>query len=148
MVDTRAFSEVFKMFGDFKMPQMDLNDMFASQRRNLEAFSSASQAVTEGVQAISRRQAEVARANVEQYLKASREMLSAGSPETNAAKQADYARAMFESSINNLREVSEMVSKTMFEAADVINQRMTESFEEASSAASNATGRKRKTAAA
>lgn len=149
MAQAQPFNEFFKAFGDFKMPtdfkmpSVDFNDLFTSQRRNIEAISSASQAMTEGAQAISRRHAEVVRSNVEQCLKASKELMTSGSPEASAAKQADFARDMFENMLSNLREVSEMATKSCFEAFDVINRRVAESMEEVGKAATQAAPKKK-----
>src|SRR5262245_13823985 len=99
-----AFSDMFKNMVDF-------NQLFSTQRRNIEALSAANQAVVEGAQAVSRRQAEVMRDNVESALKASKDMMTGGSPETSMNKQADFARSFFENSLANLREMGEMITK-------------------------------------
>ena len=57
-------------------------------------------------------------------------MLVNGSPEINTGKQVELAKTLFESSLNNLREVSELVTKSGFEVFDVLNKRATESIEE------------------
>jgi len=85
------------------------------------------------VQAISRRQAELARQHVEKMLKTSKDMLVNGSPEINTGKQVELAKTLFESSLNNLREVSELMTKSSFEVFDVLNKRASESIEEISS---------------
>jgi phasin family protein len=130
------FSELFKNV-------VDMNQVFATQRRNLEAFSAASQVAVETAQEISRRQAELARANVENMLRASKELFAnTGSPEANIAKQSDFAKAMFENTLSNLREVSEMVTKSSFEAFDVLNRRAAESIEEISKVSNSAPKKK------
>ena len=123
----------------------DLNQIFATQRRNVEALSAANQAFVEGAQAISRRQAEAVRDNVEQFLQASRTLFSGGAPEANLSRQADYVKETVENTLNNIREVTEMVTKSSFEVFDVLNKRATESLEELSKA-SNAQGAKKKAA--
>lgn len=122
-----AFNDMFKNMVDF-------NQLFSTQRRNIEALSAANQAVVEGAQAVSRRQAEVIRDSVESTLKASKDMMTGGSPETSMSKQADFARSFFESTLSNLREMSEMITKSSFEAFDVLNRRAAESMEEISAA--------------
>jgi len=129
-----AFADAFKMFGDFKSvtPAIDPNQIFAATRRNLEAASAATQVLTEGAQAIIRQQAENARDSVEEFLKVSREMLTSASPESNAARQAEYARGLFEASNNALRESIEMATKSGYEAFDILNKCATECLDEAS----------------
>jgi phasin family protein len=134
-----AFADLFKNAFDF-------NQLVATQRRNIEALSEANQVVVEGAQAISRRQAEVIRTNVEDALKASKALLTSGTPETNLTKQADFAKSMFETTLSNLREVTEMVTKSGFEAFDVLNKRAAETLEEISSASSTKTATKKKSA--
>src|SRR4051812_13393186 len=112
-----AFTDLFKNAFDF-------NQLFSTQRRNIEALSAANQAVVEGAQAISRRQAEVIRSNVGDVLKASKDILTSGTPETNLTKQADLAKVIFENTLSNLREITETVTKSGFEAFDVLNKRV------------------------
>ncbi len=122
-----------KVMADFKAPAVDFNKAFSMQRRNIEAFSAANQAMTEGAQAMSRRQAELVRLNVEKMLKATKDMMVSGSPEINTSKQAELTNTLLKSSLDSLRELSEMAAKSGFEAFDVINKRTAESIEEISS---------------
>jgi phasin family protein len=122
-------------FADMFKNSIDMNQVITTQRKNLEAASEASQVVVESTQAIARRQSEIARENVEQALKASKDLFTGNSPETNVAKQVEFAKSAFENSLANLREISEMMAKSAFEAFDVVNRRVAESFEEVSSGA-------------
>ncbi len=140
MTSPYAFAESFRNF-------LDINQLFSTQRRNVEAISAANQVMVEGVQAGYRRQAEVLRDNVEQVLKASREVFQAGSsPENSLNRQAEYVRSIFESNINSLREVTETLTKSGFEALDVLNKRAAESLDEISSATGKAATKARKAA--
>jgi len=134
--NTNAFADLFKN-------TLDFNQLFSTQRRNIEALSAANQVVVEGAQAISRRQAEVIRSNVEDVLKASKDLLTSGTPETNLTKQADFAKTIFESTLSNLREITEMVTKSGFEAFDVLNKRAAETLEEISTKGSAPASKKK-----
>lgn len=140
MMNTQQYADLWKNW-------FDMNQVFASQRRNMEAVSAANQVVVESAQALARRSAEVARENVETVLRSSKEMLTNGTPDINANRQAEIARTMFESALSNLREMSETVAKTGFEAFDVLNKRMVEITQETSKSAGAATSGKRKSAA-
>lgn len=129
-------------FADFFKNSFDFNQLFSTQRRNIEAISAANQVFVEGAQAISRVQADAIRSNVENVLKASKDILSSGTPETNIAKQADLTKSIFESSLANLREITEMVTKSGFEAFEVLNKRTAESLEEISKASGSAAKKK------
>lgn len=136
MAIQNPYAEAMKFWSDYQTPQLaafDVNQAMSFGRRNAEAITAAGQAMSESVQAISRRQAELARAHVEKVLKTTKDMLVNGSPEINTGKQVDLAKTVFESSLNNLREVSELVTKSGFEVFDVLNKRASESIEEITS---------------
>ena len=132
---TKQANDFFKAWGDFKVPAFDFNGAFAIQRRNIEAFSAASQLISEGFQAVSRRQAELAQAGVEDFLATTKEVISSSSPEAGAAKQADFAKKSIQSTLDNVRELTEMFSKPQAEAMDILSKRAAEGMEEWSKAA-------------
>lgn len=152
MAYQNPFADMMKQFSEFKapsfaaMPNFDMNQIVACGRKNAEACSAAGQAVAESCQAIARRQAELARAQVEKTLKTCKDMLVNGSPEINTSKQVELAKSMFESSLNNLREVGELATKSCFEAFDVLNRRASESIEEITDTVTPASTSKKKAA--
>ena len=91
------YNEAFKVFGDFKTPAFDFNSLFEVHRRNFEALTAANQVVSEGVQAIARRQAEAFRTNVDSALSASKEFTASGTPEVNVEKQAALTSSLSQS---------------------------------------------------
>lgn len=137
----KQFADAFKVFTDFKAPVYDFNQLFSVGRRNIEAFTSANQAVAEGAQAVARRQAEIAKNSAEEAIQLFREVYSSPSPDAGAQKQADFVKSQFESALANAREVFEMISKSNSEAAEIITRRITEALGEANKAA-NTAGRK------
>lgn len=153
MAYQNPFADMMKQFSEFKapnlgaVPSVDVNQLLAAGRRNAEACTAAGQAVVESAQAIARRQAELARAQVEKTLKTCKDMLVNGSPEINTSKQIEFAKSCFESSLNNLREVGELATKSCFEAFDVLNRRASESIEELTSSVSASSSGKKKNAA-
>lgn len=129
------FADFQKAFSDVKMPAFNYNQFFAIQRRNVEAFSTANQLLAEGVQAVSRRHAELARENVQEVLNNAKDMMTGGSPEANTAKQTELAKAIFQKSLSNMREASELFTKSSFEAFELLNKRASDSIEELQKAA-------------
>ena len=126
----QGFADMFKAFGDFTPPAFDFNSLFAAQRRNMEALSAANQIVTENAQALSRQQAESLRENVEAFLQTSRDILTSSSPEDNTSRQAEFTRAAFDASLSNLRDTLDSMTKSQFEAFELLQQRAAENFEE------------------
>ena len=151
MAYENPFADMMKQFSQFKpnmpsmpsMPSIDINQMASVGRRNAEACAAACQTLAESTQAISRRQAELTRAQVEKCLKSAKDSLTTGSPEINTTKQVELAKTMFESSINNLREVYELATKSSLEAFDKLNRRTSECIEEMTGAATSTTPKKK-----
>jgi phasin family protein len=129
----------------FSNKAFDVNQAFSSSRRDIEAFTAAGNVVAENTQAIARRQAEVARENFDSSLKASKDMMNGGSPDVS--KNAELAKSFFENALSNMRELTEMATKSAFEAFDILNKRAAEKMEEftsKSSASSAAPSSKKK----
>lgn len=122
-----------RMFADLKFTGVDMDAMMAVQRRNIEAFTAANQAALEGLQAATRRQAEMLRQSVDEATQAMKDMLAAGSPEEKAARQTDLAKTAFARAVANTRELTDIVARSQGEALDVINKRVTEGLEEVKS---------------
>ncbi len=119
-----------KMFSEYKMPGFDIENLMATQRRNMEAMSAASQLAVEGVQAVFRRQTEIIRQTVEESTAALKDVMTAGAPEQKIAQQTELVKATFERALGNLRELTEMAAKSNTEATDVLTKRIGESLTE------------------
>ncbi len=138
MATKNTASDFFKSFSNYNVPTVDFNELFNLGRRNLEACSAANQVIIEGAQAVNKRGAEVCQNNVEKCLSASRDILSSASPEANTQKQSEVTKDVLESCVSSAREITEMVSKSAFEAFDVINKRCAEAMDEAAKIAKKA----------
>jgi len=123
-MDFTSFAE------QFKVPGIDAKALMDSQRKNFEAFSAAQTIALEAVQAVSRRQVEIMRDLMEESAGAVKELSTAGKPEEKLAKQTELFKQSFEHSLANLRELTEMGAKSNGEAAELINQRITEGLDE------------------
>lgn len=123
-------TDITKMVADFKVPGLDFEAVMASQRRNVEAMTKANQLAFEGIQAVARRQSEIARQLVDEANAMMKEMMAQGTPEEKVAKQADVMRVQFEKNLANLRELSNLMSKSNDEASAVLSKRFSEGLVE------------------
>jgi phasin family protein len=130
MFDAAKLFDPGKLMADLKMPGVNMEQVVASQRRNLEALAAANNLAVQGFQAVTKRQAEILKQTLEQTSQAMREVMAAGSPEDKAARQTELAKEAFERAIANMRELAEMVTKAQNEANEVITRRVTESLDE------------------
>src|SRR5258708_2040242 len=103
----------------------------SSQRKNIEALTQANQLAVEGVQAVMRRQVEIARQAMEDFSAMFRDLVQPnGSPEDRFAKQAEYSKHRSSRACRTPRSSPSLVTKANTEAFSVINKRVTESLEE------------------
>ena len=129
-MDMSKYMDVSKYMAAFKVPAVDVDALMASCRRNIEAVTAANQCALEGVGALMRRQAEIARDSAESYTKAVGDLMAEGSIDEKAARQAQLARDGYDRAIKNARELGDMVTKTSNEAFGVLNDRIREGLGE------------------
>src|ERR1700724_267885 len=103
--------DVLKMMGDFRFRPFDVEAMMACQRRNIEALSQANQLAVEAVQAVARRQIEIARQSLEDMSALLRDLTQPASPEDRIAKNTEFAKQMLEKSVNHGREITLLATK-------------------------------------
>jgi phasin family protein len=133
--------DVTKMMTDFRFKPFDIEALMAAQRRNMEALSQANQLAVEGVQAVAKRQIEMARQAMEDASLWLRDCAQPVSAEERIAKNTEYAKQMLEKGISHGREVATLAAKAGTEAAEVLQKRATESLDEIRAFASQQTAR-------
>ncbi len=134
MAGTNNFFENFdpaRMMGSFRMPGMDVDTLANSQRKNLEAMTTANRTAFEGMQAVMRRQMEMFRQGMEDMTNMGKTM-NGGNPQETMAAQAEAMKDAYQRSVSNARELSDMVTRSGNEAFEVLNKRFTEALDEAS----------------
>jgi phasin family protein len=122
--------DVSKMMTDFRFRPFDVEALMASQRRNIEALSQANQLAVEGIQAVAKRQIEVARQAIEDVSTLLRDLAQPASPEDRIAKNTEFAKQLLEKSVSHGREITLLATKAGTEAADVLRKRATEGLDE------------------
>jgi phasin family protein len=122
--------DVTKMMADFRFRPFDVEALMAVQRRNIEALSQANQLAVEGVQAVARRQIEIARQTLEEVSALMRDFVQPVSTDDRIAKNTEYAKHMLEKSISHGREITQLAAKAGSEAADILHKRACEGLDE------------------
>jgi phasin family protein len=126
----RVLSDMSKFWTNGKASTLDANWLLTFQRKNVEALTAANQRAFEGVQALAKRQVEIARAAAEDLSKATKEFSVAGSTEDKFAKQADVAKESFKTAVARFEELAELVQKSQAETFEVIRKRVVDNFDE------------------
>ena len=119
-----------KMNTPFQLPTVDSSEIVKIQQRNLEVLTAANRIAFEGARALLERQVEIARETMSQAAEAVTEISAGTTVEERVAKQAEVAKSVYEKGITNLRELTELSTKSSREAADLLNSRVAESIEE------------------
>ena len=133
--------DVAKMMADFRFRPFDVEALMACQRRNIEALSQANQLAVEGMQAVAKRQIEIARQAVEDMSALLRDLAQPASTEDRIVKNTEFAKQMLEKSLNHGREITMLATKAGTEAADVLRRRATEGLDEFRDLAKQQAGR-------
>lgn len=126
----KLFPDMNQYVGEFKAPNVDVEALMATQRKNLEALAAANRLAVEATQAVFKRQTDVLRQTMEQIAATGRDIAGAGSVPEKAAKQTELAKEQFERTVVNMREIAEMVARSNTEAADLLNKRFAQSLDE------------------
>lgn len=130
--------DVAQLVSQFKIPGVDVESLMSSQQKNIEALSAANQRVIEGTQALAARQSEILRTTLEETGALVTEALAGGSPQDKALKQAALVKTAFETALNNMKELADLVAKSNNEAAEIITKRVSEGLDELKQAMASA----------
>ncbi|MGB4101762.1 MAG: phasin family protein [Alphaproteobacteria bacterium] len=130
-MDFSKMMEMPKAFQDFKMPGMvDMEAVMDAQRKNMQALAAANQMAIEGMQAVLRRQSEIMRQGMEESSKLMNGVAASASAEEKIAKQAELTKNVLDRTLGNAKELAEMLTRSNYEALEVISTRVGESLEE------------------
>ena len=119
-----------KAFAGFTLPGFDAESVLTSQRKNVEALTQANQLAAEGLQAVAKRQVEIARETIEEATTLLRDITQPTAPEERIAKNAELLKQTFEKGLAHARELALTLAKAQTEAFDVITKRVAEGLEE------------------
>lgn len=140
MTNNNPFNEFFsqndfsKFFENYQAIPFDVQSFMETQRKNVQALSDAQQIAMDNMQKLAQRQSAVLSQMVEDNARLAKEMMSEGTPEEKIAKNADLIKGVYEKSIKNMSEISELLNKSNKEANDVINKRVKATLNEVKTA--------------
>jgi phasin family protein len=124
------FGELSKRLSEFKIPEIDWQELMAAQQKNWAALGQANKVWLEGTQKVVRREVEILQSALEEAAEASKDMMKEGDARAAAEKRLELAKSSFEKAISNIRELSEAASRANQDALDVMQKRAIEGFDE------------------
>ncbi len=123
-------SDFSNMFENFQASPFDVQALLESQMKNVQALSEAQQIAVDNLQTLAQRQSAFLSQMVEDNSKIAKEMMAEGTPETKLAKNADLFKKLYEKSVANLSEISDMLNTSGQKASGVLNKRVSASMNE------------------
>lgn len=128
-MDMSKMGDMSKMFCDCKMPNVDVESMMASQRKNVEAIASANQKAFESMQAYMRKQAELARQSFEATSSLVQAVIAAPTPQEKVAKQVEATKSTIENCVSSLKELSELLSQNNVQTIQAVSSAVCDSMD-------------------
>jgi phasin family protein len=131
MTDAGAKKSEFAGPNGLQFSGPDVETMFASQHKNVEAIMQANRLTLDGVQAIWRRQLDFIQEAVEGFATLVGDFAQPPGPaKEKFAKHAEYSKRALEKNLANARELSGLATKTTTDAMNIINRRFCEGLGE------------------
>jgi phasin family protein len=112
-----------------KFPQVDAEAVMAAQRRNLEAVTSASQILADGMKTFAQRQAEIVQARMSAFGQKVETVVKAKEM-APVDGQIDEVKLAYEQALADTKELVEIVTKAQAEALQVVNHCMLANFDD------------------
>ncbi len=140
MSQTNPFADAFenwtKGFSQFSgaVPGLNVDSLMKVGQANIAALTEANRVAFEGLQAVAKRQQEMAAAALSDFQETAK-TIGAGKGAEVFAKPVELARDTFEKSIANMKELAELAGKSQTEAWGIIGRRVQESISEVQASA-------------
>jgi phasin family protein len=112
------------------IPNFDMNNMGNMFKKNAEVFSNINQVAVDNAQAFMRRNTEIAQKAASDAFNMMKDISSSSNPEHSMAKQQQYMKQAFENTMSNVKELSEMVTKSSMEVFDMVGNKINENMNE------------------
>jgi len=128
---TATFGKEFAPFlADFKLPNVDVDTVVATQRKNFETLIEANRCALEGARVVAQRQAELMREGFEKASEVAAEAMSPSAPEKKIAWSTELAKDAFETGLANYKELFGLATKAGEEVFSLMTKRISASFDE------------------
>jgi phasin family protein len=125
------FTDMFRKLGEqLKVPPFDMGRMMEHHQKNLDAIARSWQAVAGGAQEIARKQQEIFETAVRDVTAMVQDYQPGGPPHEAMARHAEFVKKVIEAAISNTRDIAQLTQQSATDAMAIVQQRMTESFEE------------------
>jgi phasin family protein len=128
MTDTTSYIEMLRKFGaDLGLPKPNVDQLVEAQKKNIEALSQGAQVIAQGAQSMAQKQRELMEAGLREAMAFARE--NQGQINANLAQQTEFARKIFEISLQGAQETAATARQSGTDAVKIVQDRVKESLE-------------------
>lgn len=131
MTDTTSYIDMLRKFGsDLGLPKLNVDELLQAQKKNIDALGQSVKVAAQGAQSVAQKQRKVLEAGLREAETLAREYKPLGQMQENIALQTEFARKVFEITVEGARESASTARSSTTEAVKIIQDRVKESFEE------------------
>lgn len=131
--DKNPFMDMFTDFGkSMNLPTPDINGMLDYHRKNLQALQAATQVSTSNAQALMDKQRDSLEKTLADISETVQSASSGADPADMMQAPVEIARRAFETTLENTREMAEIVQKGNEDTFKILKDRVMEGVEELS----------------
>jgi phasin family protein len=112
------------------LPFAPIAALLEAQCKNAVALTSAHRVLVDGFTTLAQHQGALFRTTVDDCSRATGDVLAGASLEERNARQADAVRQVYVSTVDRLRELSDIAVRTNVAALDILNARVAEAFDD------------------
>ena len=112
------------------LPQVDAEKLIETNRKNIEALAASAMFAAGAAQSVVQKQRQVLEASLREAQALARDLKPLGSAQENLAKQAEFARKVFDISLQGAREAAETSKQSAAAQVKIVRGRMKASLEE------------------
>ena len=109
---------------------LDFQDLMNTQRKNMEAFSESQRLAVESMQNVMQHQAQLLSKLIQDNIAIAQELMGEGTPEQKVVIQADMLAKNYESSMESIKEIGDLLSTSGQKSSEIINKRVSSSLNE------------------
>jgi phasin family protein len=130
MRETASYIDVLRKFGsDLGLPKLNVDELIQAQK-NIDALGESAKVAAQGAQSVAKKQREVLEAGLKEAKTLARQYKPLGKVHENIALQTEFARTVFEITVQGAQESASTARQSTTEAVKIIQDRMKESLRE------------------
>jgi phasin family protein len=129
--ESQSYIDMLRNFASHVgLPQVDVEELIETNRKNVEAPAASAKVAAGAAQSMAQKQREVLEAGLREAQALARDLKPLSNAQENLAKQMEFARKVFDISLQGAREAAEKSKQSTAEAVKIVQERVKASLEE------------------